>query len=150
MLVAGSGEWFDNGEVKVWEVSTGELLHTIADDCDAVDFVTYSPSSQDVAVVTGSGCGPRDPVQPNVPGHDPAALKSRFGKDLAFFGAIDQQDLLPHGTPEEIARDVKAVIEILGEGGGYMVAPAHIIQADTSPGNVEAFIAAAKEHGQYR
>ena len=90
-----------------------------------------------------------NPVQPNVPGHDPRELKARFGDDLAFFGAIDQQDLLPHGTRDEIDREVRAKIEDLGRDGGYMIAPAHIIQADTSPENVEAFISAAKRHGPY-
>jgi len=90
-----------------------------------------------------------NPVQPNVPGHDPRTLKEQFGDRLSFFGAIDQQDLLPNGTPEEIEADVREKIAILGEGGGYMVAPAHIIQADTSPAQVEAFIAAAIEHGAY-
>jgi uroporphyrinogen decarboxylase len=90
-----------------------------------------------------------NPVQPNVPGHEPHALKSRLGDRLSFWGAIDQQHLLPHGTPEEIERDVAAKIEVLGAGGGYMCSPAHIIQADTSIGNVEAFIAAVKKHGVY-
>ena len=54
-----------------------------------------------------------------------------------------------YGTREEIERDVRAKIEVLGRGGGYMCAPAHIIQSDTSIESVEAFIAAVKEHGQY-
>jgi uroporphyrinogen decarboxylase len=91
-----------------------------------------------------------NPVQPNVPGHDPEALKSTYGDRLSFWGAIDQQQLLPFGTPEQIEADVKAKIEVLGRGGGYMVAPAHIIQADTSVENVEAFIASVKKHGVYR
>ena len=90
-----------------------------------------------------------NPVQPNVPGHDPQEMKARFGNRLAFFGAIDQQHLLPHGSSQEIEAEVRNKIEILGAGGGYMVAPAHIIQADTSVGNVEALIAAAKKHGGY-
>ena len=90
-----------------------------------------------------------NPVQPNVPGHEPEDLKSKFGDRMAFWGAIDQQKLLPFGTPEEIEADVKAKIEVLGRGGGYMVAPAHIIQGDTPMENVEAFIAAVKEHGVY-
>jgi len=90
-----------------------------------------------------------NPVQPNVPGHDPEELKSRFGDSLAFWGAIDQQYLLPEGTPEEIEADVIEKIRILGRGGGYMCSPAHIIQADTSMENVEAFIAAVKKHGAY-
>ncbi len=91
-----------------------------------------------------------NPVQPNVPGHDPEELKSQFGNRLSFWGAIDQQKLLPFGTPEQIDADVKAKIEVLGRGGGYMSAPAHIIQSDTPMENVEAFINAVKKHGVYR
>ncbi len=90
-----------------------------------------------------------NPVQPNVPGHEPEDLKSKFGDRLSFWGAIDQQRLLPFGTPEQIEEDVRTKIQVLGRGGGYMVSPAHIIQGDTSVENVEAFIAAVKKHGAY-
>lgn len=90
-----------------------------------------------------------NPVQPGVPGHEPRELKDQFGQEISFFGSIDQQKLLPNGAPEEIKRDVRSKIEILGEGGGFMIAPAHIIQSDTPPENVETFIEAAKEYGQY-
>jgi uroporphyrinogen decarboxylase len=90
-----------------------------------------------------------NPVQPNVPGHEPEDLKSKFGDRMSFWGAIDQQKLLPFGTPAEIEADVKAKIAVLGRDGGYMAAPAHIIQADTPPENVFAFIEAVKRHGQY-
>jgi uroporphyrinogen decarboxylase len=89
-----------------------------------------------------------NPVQPNVPGHEPEDLKSKFGDRMSFWGAIDQQKLLPFGMPAEIEADVAAKIAVLGRGGGYMVAPAHIIQADTPMENVEAFIAAVKKHGE--
>ncbi len=90
-----------------------------------------------------------NPVQPNVPGHEPHELKARFGDRLSFWGAIDQQHLLPNGSPEEIDADVRAKIEALGSGGGYMVAPAHILQGDTPVENVEAFIEAVRRHGVY-
>jgi uroporphyrinogen decarboxylase len=90
-----------------------------------------------------------NPVQPNVPGHEPHELKARFGDRLSLWGAIDQQQLLPLGSPEEIDADVKAKIEALGSGGGYMVAPAHILQGDTPLENVEAFIEAVRRHGAY-
>jgi uroporphyrinogen decarboxylase len=90
-----------------------------------------------------------NPVQPNVPGHEPEDLKTKFGDRMSFWGAIDQQQLLPFGTPEQIRADVQAKIKVLGRGGGYMVAPAHIIQSDTPVENVEAFIQAVKECGVY-
>jgi uroporphyrinogen decarboxylase len=81
-----------------------------------------------------------NPVQPGVPGHEPEILKNALGNQLSFWGGIDQQTLLPFGTPAEIEKEVKNKIEILGRNGGYMAAPAHIIQSDTPIENVEAFI----------
>jgi uroporphyrinogen decarboxylase len=86
-----------------------------------------------------------NPVQPHVPGHEPEGLKRRFGDRLSFWGAVDQQRLLPFGTPGEIRAEVKRLVGTLGEGGGYMVSPAHIIQPDTPMENVEAFIRAVRE-----
>jgi len=90
-----------------------------------------------------------NPVQPNVPGHDPQELKSRFGGQLSFWGAIDQQYLLPRGAAQEIEEDVAEKIRVLGAGGGYLCSPAHIVQADTPPENLEVFISAVKKHGVY-
>lgn len=90
-----------------------------------------------------------NPVQPNVPGHEPEALKSKFGNQLSFWGAIDRQYLLPRGTAAEIEQDVAEKIRVLGAGGGYLCSPAHILQADTPLENIETFIAAVKEYGIY-
>jgi len=81
-----------------------------------------------------------NPAQPGVPGHLPQDMKERFGDKFAFWGAIDQQDLLPNGTDEELEKDITEKISILGKGGGYMIAPAHILQNDVSPERVLKFI----------
>ena len=91
-----------------------------------------------------------NPVQPNVPGHDPKQLKDDLGDRIAFWGAIDQQYLLVNGTTEEIETDVVEKIRVLGDGGGYMCSPAHIVQTDVSIDNVETFITAVKKHGVYQ
>jgi uroporphyrinogen decarboxylase len=91
-----------------------------------------------------------NPVQPNVPGHDPQELKDKVGGRLAFWGAIDQQHLLPEGSAEEIETDVAEKIRVLGAGGGYMCSPAHIVQSDVSMENMETFISAVKKHGTYK
>lgn len=90
-----------------------------------------------------------NPVQPGVPGHSPREIKDEFGGKFAFWGAIDQQDLLPYGTDEQLEKDIEEKIRILGANGGYMVAPAHIIQADVSPERVRKFIELCKNHGNY-
>jgi uroporphyrinogen decarboxylase len=90
-----------------------------------------------------------NPVQPGVPGHLPADMKNNFGELFSFWGAIDQQDLLPKGTDEELEKDIIEKINILGKNGGYMVAPAHIIQNDVTPERVEKFIEMCTRHGKY-
>lgn len=90
-----------------------------------------------------------NPVQPGVPGHLPKDMKTRFGNKFSFWGAIDQQDLLPKGTDEELEKDIIEKISILGEGGGYMISPAHIIQEDVTPERVLKFIELCKKHGEY-
>ncbi|MFC1558115.1 uroporphyrinogen decarboxylase family protein [candidate division KSB1 bacterium] len=90
-----------------------------------------------------------NPVQPGVPGHSPKELKDRFGDKFVFWGAIDQQDLLPRGSDDELEADIKEKIQILGRERGYMIAPAHIIQSDVSPERVEKFIKLCIEYGRY-
>jgi len=91
-----------------------------------------------------------NPVQPGVPGHGPQELKSAFGEKFVFWGAIDQQILLPRGTDQELEADIAEKIRILGKDRGYMIAPAHIIQADVSPQRVEKFIELCLRRGVYR
>ncbi len=76
-------------------------------------------------------------------------LKKRYGKELVFCGAIDTHRLLPYGTPEEVRQEVRRVIEILGPGGGYMVASVHTIMDDVPPENVLAMVDAVEEFGRY-
>jgi len=90
-----------------------------------------------------------NPVQPGVPGHGPQELKSAFGDKFVFWGAIDQQELLPKGTDAELEADIKEKIRILGRDRGYMISPAHIIQADVSPERVERFTKLCVTHGKY-
>jgi uroporphyrinogen decarboxylase len=88
-----------------------------------------------------------NPVQPNVPGSDPEDLKERYGERICFFGGIDQQELLPTGNIESIREAVKYRTEILGRNRGYLLAPAHIIQADVTTETVKELIRAAYELG---
>ena len=86
-----------------------------------------------------------NPLQPLATGMDAENINKLFGKKINYFGAICVQDLLPNGTPEKIKSEVKRIAGILGNGGGYILAPAHNIQDDTPVENVLAFFEAAKE-----
>lgn len=76
-------------------------------------------------------------------------LKARFGKDLVFCGAVDTQEVLPNGTPEEVRQEMKRVIHALGKDGGYMVASVHTIMHEVPPENIFAMVDAVEEFGYY-
>ncbi len=80
---------------------------------------------------------------------DLASLKKRFGKEIVFCGGIDTHRILPYGTPEEVRQEVRRVIGLLGEGGGYMVASVHTVMNDVPPENVLAMVDAVEEFGHY-
>ena len=80
---------------------------------------------------------------------DLAGLKDRYGSRLVFCGAVDTQHILPDGTPEEVRQEVRRVINILGEGGGYMVASVHTIMNEVPPENILAMVDAVEEFGYY-
>lgn len=90
-----------------------------------------------------------NPIQPNVPGSDPKELKDKYGDSISFFGGIDQQGLLPGGDVNAIRDEIKYRCKVLGENGGYLLAPAHILQADISPDTVKVMLEAVKEFGEY-
>ncbi|MEE8356156.1 MAG: uroporphyrinogen decarboxylase family protein [Anaerolineales bacterium] len=76
-------------------------------------------------------------------------LKKRFGKNIIFCGGIDTQRILPTGTTIEVRDEVKRVMELLGEGGGYMLASVHTIMNDVPAENVLAMVDAVEEFGVY-
>ena len=91
-----------------------------------------------------------NPLQPSAAGMgNPEELKKRFGKRVCFHGGIDEQYVLPRGTTQEVEEEVRRRIRGFAPGGGYILAAAHNIQADTPPENVIAMFKAAQKYGCY-
>jgi uroporphyrinogen decarboxylase len=80
---------------------------------------------------------------------DSRELKRRFGARVVFHGGVDEQRVLPYGSEQQVREEVRTRIAALGPGGGYVLAPAHNLQDDVPPQNVEAMFAAAREFGRY-
>jgi uroporphyrinogen decarboxylase len=72
-------------------------------------------------------------------------LKRRAAGRLVLCGAIDTHRILPTGTPEEVRREVRRVIDVLGRGGGYMLSSVHTIMNDVPPENILAMVDEARE-----
>jgi len=88
-----------------------------------------------------------NPIQWRCKGMEQAALKRDFGDQLIFHGGVDNQQTLAFGSVEQVREEVAYNMEVLGEGGGYILAPCHNIQAVSPPENVAAMYEAGLEYG---
>ena len=77
-------------------------------------------------------------LQFDADGMDPARLKADYGHRLCFEGGVSVQRTLPFGTPEAVRAETERLIRTLGKDGGYILGPAHAIQAGTPPENIMA------------
>lgn len=111
-------------KAKIWHHSCGAIYPLIGDLIEAgVDII--------------------NPVQPKAAGMDREKLKNEFGDRICFWGGIDIQYILPRGTRDEIIQEVTHAVKTLGKNGGYVLGPAHNIQSDVKPENIELMVSTA-------
>jgi uroporphyrinogen decarboxylase len=79
-----------------------------------------------------------NPIQPA--SMDPAKIKKEYGDKLCFWGTIDEQQTLPFGTPEDVAKEVRQRLETVGYDGGLILGPTHHVQLDTPLENFWAMV----------
>jgi uroporphyrinogen decarboxylase len=85
-----------------------------------------------------------NPVQSSCPGMDPLELKREFGRDLAFMGGLDTQNMLPFATADEVRCETERLLDgMTADGGGYILAASHTIPPETPDENIFAMYAAA-------
>ena len=85
-----------------------------------------------------------DPLQVKATGMVPAELKAEFGDRLCFSGGVDEQELLPRGTPEEVAAAVGELTAVMASGGGFFLGSTHNFQADIPTENIVAMYEAGE------
>lgn len=97
--------------LKVWFHSCGQFIDVMPDLIDA-------------------GMDIWETVQCHIPGNEPERIKREFGKHITFYGGINTQQTLSFGTPDEVRKEVRKRIGVLGKGGGYICGPDHHIKSD--------------------
>ncbi len=90
-----------------------------------------------------------DTLQPEAKDMAPADLKRRYGDRLAFHGCVSTAGPVAEGTPDDVERDVREVLEIMMPGGGYMLSPTHELQDDSPTENVLRMYETARSAGRY-
>lgn len=86
-----------------------------------------------------------DPVQ--VQANDQSAVKRLYGARLCIMGGIDTQHILARATPDEVISEVRHRIALLGQGGGFILAPDTLIPVPEA--NYRAYLFAAERFGRY-
>lgn len=84
-----------------------------------------------------------NPIQPEC--MDPARIKRLYGDRLAFWGTVSVQQTMPFGTPQQVREEVMQRVATVGLGGGFILAPAHVLSPETPWENIVAFFEAANE-----
>ena len=87
-----------------------------------------------------------NPVQTSARGMVPAEIKKEFGKDLAFSGAIDVQQVLAQRIPSGSQGRGETRAGCPGHRRRILPGPAHNIQLGTPPENVVAMYEAMDEY----
>jgi uroporphyrinogen decarboxylase len=94
---------------------------------------------------SGVNCiNPMDPY-----GIDYRAYKKRYGDRLCLWGNIDVEWPLVHGTPQDVAADVRAHAEVLMTGGRWVAGSSHSITNFVPHENYLAMLNAFHEYGMY-
>jgi uroporphyrinogen decarboxylase len=88
------------------------------------------------------------PLEP-LPENDMQAIKTMYGDKLSFMGAVDIKQALP-GSIKDVEAEVQKRIQLLAQGGGYILTTANHLQTDIPPQNIIAMFKFAQEYGRYK
>lgn len=91
-----------------------------------------------------------NPIQPLAKGMESSLLKEKYGERICFHGGVDLQHVMSSlGSIEELRMEIDTRLNALAPNGGYILAPAHNIQPDSSPQKILEMYDYAKKQGTY-
>ncbi len=87
-----------------------------------------------------------DPIQPE--SMDPIQIKQKYGDKICLRGGISVQNILTHGTIDQVKDETIRIIKALKSGGGYIFSPGHpVLQDDIPIGNILAMYDTGYRYG---
>ena len=103
-----------------------------------------------IPLLVDAGLDALHAVQPNCRGMDLQTLKTEYGDQIVFNGAIDSHHVLINGTPAKVRKETRRVLDIMMPGGGYVAGASHdTILEETPVKNVVTMFETVKEYGLY-
>ena len=87
-----------------------------------------------------------NPIQPEC--MDIAKLKREYGLHLSFWGGLGTQTTMPFGTSDEVRRAVLWLARTMGQDGGFLLAPTHLIEPEVPWENIVAAFETVMEYNR--
>lgn len=104
-------------------------LKVIYHSCGAVSSI--------IPDLVAAGADVVHPIQARAAGMSAEELKAAYGTKYLYCGGVDVQDLMVRGTPDEVRREVRRLLEIFPEN--LILSPSHeALLPDVPPANVAA------------
>ena len=86
-----------------------------------------------------------NPIQPQA--MDLGELSRRFAGKICFYGGVDVQGTLPHGSPDDVRDEVRDLIRLFRtKKGGYIGETSHTVLPDTPLENIRALFKALETY----
>jgi uroporphyrinogen decarboxylase len=85
-----------------------------------------------------------NPVQPECMAFPDVHARTR-GR-CSYWGTVGTQTTMPNGTPEEVRRVVRQNLDEVGNQGGLVVAPTHLVEPEVPWENIEALVDEARRY----
>jgi len=139
---------------KVFDVFYSKAIQRAIDLAKSYDLLVFHHDDGDMRpllpTLVDMGIDILNPVQWRCGNWDLSAIKKQFGQRICFHSAVDNQETLPFGQPDDVRREVKMLIETLSsDHTGFIIGPCHNLQPVTPLENIIALYDAARDFGTY-
>jgi len=115
-----------------------ELIHSFG---KSVFYHTDGAAEALIQPLIDCGIDVLNPIQHACPGMGTESLKRKYGDRVIFHGGVDNQHVLPFGSPQAVRVEVRSLLATLGaERRGFICCSCHNVQAGTPLDNILAMI----------
>ena len=136
---------------EMWRTFIKPRMKRMYDKVKSKDLFIMQHSCGDVEAIFGDlidiGLDCYQTFQPEI--YDIAAVKKKYGNNLAFWGGISTQRVLSQGNAEDVKKETIDTIRIMSKSGGYIAAPTHALEVDAPPENIMAMYEVFQNQDKY-
>lgn len=132
---------------RLWLKRMESIVEPIHASGTPTFFHSDGDAAQFIGMVLDLGFMGLNPLEPQC--NDIIALKREYGRRLTLMGNLEVGGVLASGTPDEVRRDMKQLLEMMMPGYGYVAMSSNSLANCVVPENYMAMVETVLEHGKY-